>query len=130
MAPESAVTRDESTFDLLERTKRFNLDWVRAGHRSGQNYNNVSCTINVKQGEWPQVGKWVWENRETYNAMSFLPEDLGSYRQPPYESITKEQFEEMSKGLHNVDLTKIIEMSDNTDLMDQVACASGACDIV
>jgi ribonucleoside-triphosphate reductase len=131
VAPESAVTREESTFDLLERTKRFNMEWVRAGHRSGANYNNVSCTINVKQGEWPQVGKWVWENRDTYNAMSFLPEDLGSYKQAPYESITKEEFEELSKGLHNIDLRNVVEMSDMTNLVDQAACVGGAsCEIV
>jgi ribonucleoside-triphosphate reductase (thioredoxin) len=130
MAPENAVTRYESTFDLLERTKRFNLEWVRAGHRSGQNYNNVSCTINVKQGEWAQVGKWVWENRETYNAMSFLPEDLGSYKQAPFETITKQEFEELSKGLSNIDLRNVVETSDMTNLTDQAACASGACEVI
>jgi ribonucleoside-diphosphate reductase alpha chain len=130
-APSGAKTRDESTFDLLERTKRFNLDWVRAGHRSGANPNNVSCTINVKQGEWAEVGKWVWENRDTYNAMSFLPEDLGSYKQAPYDSCTKEQFEELAKNLHEIDLRNVVEISDMTNLVDQAACVGGAsCEIV
>ena len=127
LAPESATTRSESTFDLLERTKRFNLEWVRAGHRKGENYNNVSCTINVKQGEWKEVGQWVWNNRETYNAMSFLPEDLGSYKQAPFESITKEEYDELSKTLHTIDLRNVVEMSDSTNLVDQAACAGGAC---
>ena len=126
LAPESATTRSESTFDLLERTKRFNLEWVRAGHRKGENYNNVSCTINVKQGEWKEVGQWVWNNRETYNAMSFLPEDLGSYKQAPFESITKEEYDELSKTLHTIDLRNVVEMSDSTNLTDQAACAGGA----
>ena len=130
LAPESATTRSESTFDLLERTKRFNLEWVRAGHRKGENYNNVSCTINVKQGEWKEVGQWVWNNRETYNAMSFLPEDLGSYKQAPFESITKEEYDELSKTLHTIDLRNVVEMSDSTNLVDQAACAGGACEIV
>ena len=129
-APEGAKTRSESTFDLLERTKRFNVEWVRAGHRRGENYNNVSCTINVKQGEWKLVGEWCWKHRNDYNAMSFLPEDLGSYRQAPYESITEEQFKELSKTLHNIDLRNIVEMSDNTNLMEQAACLSGACEII
>ena len=73
LAPEGAKTRAESTFDLLERTKRFNVEWVRAGHRSGQNYNNVSCTINIKQGEWKEVGRWMWNDRVHYSAMSCLP---------------------------------------------------------
>jgi len=125
-SPESAITRAESTFDLLERTKRFNLEWVRAGHRKGENYNNVSCTINVKQGEWTQVGQWVWNNRDTYNAMSFLPEDLGTYKQAPFESITEEQFVELSKTLHTIDLRNVVEMADNTNLVDQAACTGGA----
>ena len=130
LAPEGAKTRAESTFELLERTRRFNVEWVRAGHRKGENYNNVSCTINVKQGEWESVGRWCWENRDLYNAMSFLPEDLGSYKQTPYESITKEQFEELSKNLHEIDLRNVVELTDNTTLVDNVACAGGACEIV
>ena len=121
-SPSSAITRAESTFDLLERTKRFNLEWVRAGHRKGENHNNVSCTINVKQGEWAQVGQWVWDNRDTYNAMSFLPEDLGTYKQAPFESITEEQFEKLSVNLHTIDLRNVVEMADNTNLVDQAAC--------
>jgi len=129
-SPSSAITRAESTFDLLERTKRFNLEWVRAGHRKGENHNNVSCTINVKQGEWAQVGQWVWNNRDTYNAMSFLPEDLGTYKQAPFESITEEQFEKLSVNLHTIDLRNVVEMADNTNLVDQAACAGNNCEIV
>jgi ribonucleoside-diphosphate reductase alpha chain len=129
-SPSSAITRAESTFDLLERTKRFNLEWVRAGHRKGENHNNVSCTINVKQGEWAQVGQWVWDNRDTYNAMSFLPEDLGTYKQAPFESITEEQFEKLSVNLHTIDLRNVVEMADNTNLVDQAACAGNNCEII
>jgi ribonucleoside-diphosphate reductase alpha chain len=129
-APEGAKTRSESTLDLLERVKRFNVEWVRPGHRKGENYNNVSCTINIKAGEWNEVGEWMWENRNSYSAMSCLPEDLGSYKQAPYETITKEQFIEMSKNLHNVDLKNVVEISDETNLVDQAACAGGACEVV
>ena len=129
-APEGAKTRSESTFDLLERTRRFNMEWVRPGHRSGQNFNNVSCTINIKAGEWKQVGEWMWNNRNDYTAMSCLPEDLGSYKQTPFETITKEQYNEMSQHLHTIDLRNVVEFSDATSLMDQAACAGGACEVV
>jgi len=129
-APESAKTRSESTFDLLERVKRFNLEWVRPGHRKGENYNNVSCTINIKAGEWKEVGKWMWDNRDSYSAMSCLPEDLGSYKQAPFETITKEEFEKLSENLHNIDLKNVVEISDSTNLVDQAACAGGACEVV
>ena len=129
-APEGAKTRSESTFDLLERTRRFNMEWVRPGHRSGQNFNNVSCTINIKAGEWKQVGEWMWNNRNDYTAMSCLPEDLGSYKQTPFETITEEQYNEMSQHLHTIDLRNVVEFSDATSLMDQAACAGGACEVV
>lgn len=129
-APEGAKTRSESTLDLLERVKRFNVEWVRPGHRKGENYNNVSCTINIKAGEWNEVGEWMWENRNSYSAMSCLPEDLGSYKQAPYETITEEQFIEMSKNLHNVNLKNVVEISDETNLVDQAACAGNNCEIV
>ena len=129
-APEGAKTRSESTLELLERVKRFNVEWVRPGHRKGENYNNVSCTINIKAGEWNEVGEWMWENRNSYSAMSCLPEDLGSYKQAPYETITEEQFIEMSKNLHNVDLKNVVEISDNTALMENLACSGGQCEVV
>jgi ribonucleoside-diphosphate reductase alpha chain len=129
-APEGAKTRSESTFDLLERTRRFNMEWVRPGHRSGQNFNNVSCTINIKAGEWKQVGEWMWNNRNDYTAMSCLPEDLGSYKQTPFETITEEQYNEMSQHLHTIDLRNVVEFSDATSLMDQAACAGGACEVI
>ena len=129
-APIGATTRSESTFDLLERTRRFNMEWVRPGHRSGQNYNNVSVTINIKTGEWKQIGEWMWANRNDYTAMSCLPEDLGSYKQTPYSSITEEEYNEMVTHLHNIDLRNVVEISDMTNLMDQQACMGSSCEIV
>jgi hypothetical protein len=92
--------------------------------------HNVSATVTIKQDEWPAVGEWLYENKEYFTALSFLPEDLGSYKQPPFETITKEEFEAAVSSLHAVDLSRVVEMSDNTALMESVACASGACEVV
>jgi len=129
-APEGAITRKESAMDLLERIKTINKNWIKPGHRKGANMHNVSATVTIKQDEWPAVGEWLYENKEYFTALSFLPEDLGTYKQAPFETITKEEFEEAVKSLHEVDLSRVIEMSDNTALMDQAACAGGACEIV
>jgi ribonucleoside-diphosphate reductase alpha chain len=59
-----------------------------------------------------------------------LPYFGGSYTQAPFEDITKEKFEELAQHLHSIDLSKVVEFSDETALMDQVACASGQCEIV
>ena len=129
-APEGAITRKESAMDLLERIKTINKNWIKPGHRKGANMHNVSATVTIKQDEWPAVGEWLYENKEYFTALSFLPEDLGTYKQAPFETITEEEFNEAIKSLHQVDLSKVIEMSDNTALMDQAACAGGACEII
>jgi ribonucleoside-triphosphate reductase (thioredoxin) len=131
-APTNAITRKESALDLLERIKKVNKEWIKPGHRKGSNMHNVSATVTIKQNEWDIVGKWIFENKEYFTGLSFLPEDLGSYVQAPFSTITKEEFDEAVKSLHNVDLTKIVEIEDNTTLMEQAACAGGggSCEII
>jgi ribonucleoside-diphosphate reductase alpha chain len=129
-APAGSILRTENVIDMLERTKRFNLQWVKKGHRKGANTNNVSATVSINENEWEQVGNWMWENKDTFNGLSVLPYFGGSYTQAPFEDITEEQFNEMVQHLHNIDLSKIVEFSDDTALMDQAACAGGACEIV
>jgi ribonucleoside-triphosphate reductase (thioredoxin) len=129
-SPEGAIYRTESAIDLLERTKKFNMEWVRGGHRKGSNSNNVSATISVKQDEWEEVGKWMWKNKDTFNGLAVLPYDNGSYTQAPFEDITEEKFLEMESHLNKINLRKIVEVTDETDLKDQAACAGGACEIV
>ena len=53
-----------------------------------------------------------------------------TYKQAPFEDCTKEQYEELMKSLHNIDLSKVVEFADMTNLMGEVACAGGACEIV
>ena len=129
-SPKGAIYRTESAMDLLERTKKFNMEWVKGGHRKGSNTNNVSATISVKQEEWDTVGEWMWKNKNTFNGLAVLPYDNGSYTQAPFEDITEEKFLEMESHLNNIDLTQIVEMTDETDLKDQAACAGGACEVV
>ena len=129
-APDGAILRTENVLDMLERTKKFNMQWVKKGHRKGANTNNVSATVSIQEGEWEQVGDWMWENRETFNGLSVLPYFGGSYVQAPFEDITKEKFEEMAQHLHSIDLSKVVEFSDDTNLSENLACSGGSCEIV
>ena len=129
-APAGSILRNENVIDMLERVKKFNMQWVKKGHRRGANTNNVSATVSINENEWEQVGQWMWENKDTFNGLSVLPYFGGSYTQAPFEDITEEQFNEMATHLHNIDLSQIVEFSDMTALMDQAACAGGACEIV
>ena len=128
-SPEGSILRNESPIQLLERVKKVQQEWIKPGHRSGSNAHNVSATISVREHEWPAVGEWMWENKDAYNGLSVLPYDGGSYIQAPFEDCTKEKYEELMKTLHDVDLSKIVELDDDTDLSGEVACAGGACEV-
>ena len=128
-APTGSILRTESVLDLLNRISKFNLQWVKEGHAKGDNANNVSATVSIKPEEWNLVGDWMYENRNTYNGISVLPYDNGSYIQAPFENCTKEQFDELSKSLTDIDLTKIVENDDNTEHSQELACAGGSCSI-
>ena len=128
-APDTAIFRTESPIQLLERVKKVHGEWVKPGHRSGNNTHNVSATISIREHEWKAVGEWMWENKEFYNGLSVLPYDGGTYIQAPFEDCTKEKYEELMKTLNDVDLSKIVEMEDTTDLSGELACAGGACEV-
>jgi len=129
-APDGAITRHESTLDLLERVKLISKDWVKAGHDKGNNTHNVSCTVSVRDDEWKIVGEWMWANKEYYNGLSVLPYHGGTYKQTPFEDCTKEVYEKMMSTLHDVDLSKVIEVQDNTNFGDSAACGGGNCEVV
>ena len=129
-APEGAVTRQESALDLLKRVSKVWKEWVKAGHRKGANKNNVSTTVTIKDGEWEEVGQWMWDNRENFTALSVLPFSDHSYVQAPFEDITQEKYEEMVTHLHDINLDDVVEISDATNLQGEAACAAGACEVV
>jgi ribonucleoside-diphosphate reductase alpha chain len=129
MAPEGSILRNENVMDLLERIKKFNTEWVRNGYRNGSNTNNVSATVSIEDGDWQKVGEWMWENKASYNGLSVLPFDNGNYKQAPFEDINKEVFERLEKSLKDLDLSKVFEPDDVTDLQAEAACAGGACTI-
>jgi len=128
-APEGSMLRTESYQDLLERVKRFNLEWIGNGHNYGNNHHNVSCTISIKDDEWEGCGVWMWENRADYTGISVLPYNNGTYVQAPFTDCTKEEYEELFSHLNEIDLTKVVEHEDHTEQKDQVACGGGACEI-
>jgi ribonucleoside-diphosphate reductase alpha chain len=153
-APEGSILRTETAIDTLERVKKFSTEWVKPGHINGDNTHNVSATISINQdrkyisvdmsdgngsrftqvddgflNEWEVVGKWMWDNRETYNGLSVLPAFDHTYKQAPFEDITEEEYNNRIAHLTSVDLTKVIEQDDTVDFGQVAACAGGACEI-
>ncbi len=128
-APEGSILRHESPFELLERIKKVAQEWIKPGHRTGQNTHNVSATVSLKEEEWDLAGEWMWNNRKFYNGLSVLPYNGGTYQQAPFEDCDEATYHTMMKSLSNIDLSKVVELVDNTDLSGELACAGGACEV-
>ena len=137
-APEGSILRTETAIDTLERVKRFSLEWVKGGHINGDNTHNVSATISIDkdrkymkevfsdsyQDEWEVVGEWMWENRDVYNGLSVLPAFNHTYKQAPFEDISKEEYEKRISTIQSINLTKVTELDDTVDF-GQIAACSG-----
>lgn len=121
-APEDATMRGNvSAIDHLELWLKYQRHWCE---------HKPSVTISVKEEEWPTVGAWVWEHFDEMSGVSFLPYDGGTYRQAPYETVTKEQYEELlSKMPTNIDWSQLVEREDNVEGVQTLACTAGNCEI-
>ena len=161
-APEGSIFRTESSIETLERVKRFATEWILPGHVEGDNTHNVSATISIdksrmytefspmgahppndsvykitqdgKFDEWEVVGKWMWDNREVYNGLSVLPAFDHTYKQAPYQEVTKEEYDsllaKMPKSIRWEDLS-FYETEDGTSPTATLACSSdGNCELV
>ena len=128
-APFGAKTRDESVEDFLDRIKYFTDSWVQQGHRGGMNTHNVSATVSIKSEDWSRVSAWLWQNQNSFNGLSFLPYDSGTYVQAPFEDINKQEFEKFSRYVKDINLEDVKEIEDNTDLQGELACSGGSCEV-
>jgi ribonucleoside-triphosphate reductase len=127
MAPKGSILRTEHVINLLERVKKFNTEWVRNKSWVKSNHNNVSATISIADGDWEKVGEWMWHNKTSYNGLSVLPFDNGNYKQAPFEDIAEVRFYELEKSLSDLDLSRVFEADDATELQAEAACAGGTC---
>lgn len=129
-SPKGSIVRTESPIHTLERIKWFHEKWIQPTHQYGDNTHNVSCTVNVKPGEWAKVGNWMWENRKYYNGIAVFPWDGGNYTQPPFEEIDEETYNTMYAALTELKLERVVEIMDETNLRGELACSGGSCEVV
>lgn len=125
---EGTVTRDQVTaLKHLELVRCYNQHWSE---------HAVSCTISVQEHEWPSVGGWVYDHFSDLVGVSFLPhfEEDSSYSQMPYETITKQQYDEMllsmPKSVPWSDLAKYEGGEDTVTGTREFACVGNTCEIV
>jgi len=124
-SPEGSVTRDDlDAIKSLELWKLLQDNWCE---------HKPSATINVKEDEWLRVGAWVYENFDTLSGVSFLPHDGGSYKQAPYQEVTKEEYEDWILKYPlpaiNWDDMRFYETEDNTTGSQELACTGSNCEV-
>lgn len=120
--PETSITREKvSAIDHLELWLKYQRHWCE---------HKPSVTINVTEAEWPRVGAWVYDHFDEMSGVSFLPYDGGTYRQAPYETITKKEYEKTIINIPTtVDWDSLVEMDDNVEGAQTLACTAGNCEI-
>jgi len=124
-APRGSITRDRmGALQHLRLVKHFYDHWSE---------HAVSCTISVKEKEWPSVGAWVWENFDDIGGLSFLPHSEHSYKQAPYEEITEQEYLElaakMPAAMSIEDLAAYEGNTDRTIGSQTLSCVGGMCEV-
>jgi ribonucleoside-diphosphate reductase alpha chain len=124
-SPKDAVVREDSNaVEQLKTWLIYQRHWCE---------HKPSVTINVKDGEWMDVGAFVYRNFSEMSGVSFLPYDGGTYQQAPYQECDEKTYldalEIMPDSLDWSELSQY-EQEDNTVSMQTMACSGDTCELV
>jgi len=125
-APEGAIVRNDLTaIQHLDIWLVYQRAWCE---------HKPSITVSVKEEEWMEVGAWVYKNFDDVSGISFLPHSDHTYKQAPYQEVSKEEYEalvqKMPKNIRWEDLS-FYETEDGTSPSATLACSSdGNCELV
>ena len=115
------ITRDEVTpISHLALWLTYQRHWCE---------HKPSVTISVEEKDWPSVGAWTWDHFDEISGVSYLPFDGGTYRQAPYETCTKEEYEALKAKMPKINWSELSENTDNVEGSQMLACVSGVCDL-
>ena len=123
-APAGSVFKDDlSALEQLEYWKTVKLNFTE---------HNPSATISVGEEEWVEVANWLYKNWELVGGLSFLPRDNHVYQLAPYETVSKEKYEELAKRIGLLDFSKITtyENENMPENKKELACVGNVCELV
>jgi len=124
-APKGAITRNELTaIEHLETWLVYQRHWCE---------HKPSITVSVREEEWMDVGAWVYRHFDEVSGISFLPYSDHTYKQAPYQDITKEEYLQLVSAMPdtiNWEALSLYETEDTTTGSQTLACTSGECEIV
>jgi ribonucleoside-diphosphate reductase alpha chain len=124
-APKGAITRKDLTATQhLDVWLTYQRAWCE---------HKPSITVSVREEEWMEVGAWVFKHFDELSGVSFLPHSDHTYKQAPYQEVSKEEYDEfVNKMPKNIvwENLSLYETEDSTTGTQALACVSGECDIV
>lgn len=120
-APEGRTKYDVGAIEQLELYKMSMENWTD---------HNTSITVHVRDNEWDDVAKWLYENFDYVVGITFLPLCEETYPLLPYEAISKEEYEKRVSEVKpmNYDVLKFYDNDEEHEIIDS-ECASGVCPI-
>ncbi len=121
----SKFRNDLNAVQQLEIWKTYAEHWCE---------HKPSVTVSVKENEWVEVGAWCWKNFDHLSGVSFLPYSDHTYKQAPYQEISKEEYARVKKTMPKkaIDWSQLkdFEEEDNTTGSQELACTGGVCELV
>jgi ribonucleoside-triphosphate reductase len=124
-SPKGSVTRNEMTaIEQLELWSTYQKHWCE---------HKPSITVTVRDHEWMEVGAWVYKNFDEVSGVSFLPHSDHTYKQAPYQEVSKNEYEKLLAVMPDkIDWSKLssYEKGDNTKSSQTFACTGDVCEIV
>ncbi len=124
-SPSGAVTRNDLTaLEQLELWLTYQRHWCE---------HKPSITVTVRDEEWMKVGSWVYDHLDEVSGVSFLPHSDHTYRQAPYQDITKFEYDMLLSVMpDSIDWSKLqdYEKEDMTISSQTFACTGDVCEIV
>ena len=142
-SPAGSITRNDMTaIEQLEMWLMYQRHWCE---------HKPSVTISVRDGEWMEVGAFVYKYFDEMSGVSFLPHSDHTYQQAPYQETFKDKpvvgyryedgeeyvvtpsYEDLLAQMPTgIDWTKLsdYEKEDNTSGMQTMACTGDVCEMV
>lgn len=138
ISAKAIVKKDLTALKHLEYIKSTQENWVDNGTTEVNKKpikHSVSCTVLVKNSEWQEVTKYLYENRNYFSAVSLIPISSDTlYAQAPMQEIKTEKDKELYKKLQDsfkdVNYKELKEEEDNTNLAKELSCSGGVCEII
>lgn len=124
-APNGAITvKQVGAMDQLRLWKIYQDHWCE---------HKPSITVYYRDEEFLEAGQWLYNNFDSVSGISFLPYSDHTYKQAPYQEITKEQYEEALEQMPedvNWSMLSVYEEDDNTSGTQTMACTGNSCEMV